>query len=170
VQFGGGLRSKLDIETAIAAGAARVVLGTIAVQQPELVDWAVMRLGSDAVCVALDARAGFVTTHGWQETTAVTAAELGKQMAARGVRHCLYTDVGRDGGLAGVNLEATIALAQDTKLSIIASGGVSSVDDVYSLAVSGLVAGAVIGMALYENRLSLVEAIAAARAGAQDAG
>lgn len=168
VQFGGGLRSLEDIAAAVDAGAARTILGTIAVQQPEVVDQALARYGAEAICVALDSRDGYVTTHGWQQTTEMTAVTLGQQIAARGVVHCLYTDVARDGGLAGVNREATIDLARSTGLRVIASGGVNSLDDVRALAASRVVAGAVIGMALYEGKVQLTEAIEAAGEG--DAG
>ena len=168
VQFGGGLRQLSDIERAIQQGATRVVLGTAAVQQPTLVAEAVKRWGAERVCIALDARDGKVTTHGWQEAANVTPFELGVQMAGLGVRHALYTDVSRDGGLAGVNLESTIELGRKTGLQVIASGGVSQVTEIEQLAQSGAVAGAVIGMALYEGRMSVAEAIRAA--GGNDAG
>jgi phosphoribosylformimino-5-aminoimidazole carboxamide ribotide isomerase len=168
VQFGGGLRTASDIAAAFARGASRVVLGTAAVQNPTLVEAAIGRYGAEAVCVALDARNGFVTTHGWKQTTDLTAVELGKQMADVGVRHVLFTDVAKDGGLEGVNREATVALAHETGLSVIASGGVSSLDDVRALKDSGAVAGAVIGMALYEGKFDLRDALAIA--GANNAG
>jgi phosphoribosylformimino-5-aminoimidazole carboxamide ribotide isomerase len=168
VQFGGGLRTASDIAAAFARGAARVVLGTAAVQNPTLVEAAIGRYGADAVCVALDARDGYVTTHGWKQTTDMTAVALGKQMAAIGVRHVLFTDVAKDGGLEGVNRDATIALARETGLSVIASGGVSSLDDLTALKESGVVAGAVIGMALYEGKFDLRDALAIA--GAEDVG
>ncbi len=159
VQFGGGLRAMADIERAIEQGASRAILGTIAVQQPEVVSEAIARWGAEAICVGLDARDGKITTHGWQKTAEMTPVELGKQMVERGAKHALYTDVSRDGGLQGVNIEATVRLAHETKLQVIASGGVSSMDDIRRLADSGLVAGVVIGMALYEGRLTLREAI-----------
>jgi phosphoribosylformimino-5-aminoimidazole carboxamide ribotide isomerase len=162
VQFGGGLRSLADIERALAAGASRVVLGTAAVSNPDLVTEAIRQHGSDAICVGLDARDGKVTTHGWTAVSDVTPTELGRAMAARGVIHALYTDVSRDGGLSGGNIAGTITLAQDTKLSVIASGGVSSLDDIRALAHSGVVAGAIIGMALYAGRLTLADALQAA--------
>ena len=165
VQFGGGLRKMGDIERAMAWGAARVVLGTIAVQQPEVVTQAVKRWGPDAVCIALDARDGKIATHGWQQTIEMTPVDLGKQMVGRGVVHALYTDVSRDGGLQGVNVEATVRLARETGLQVIASGGVSSISDIERLAESRVVAGAVIGMALYEGRLTLKEALKAAGGG-----
>jgi phosphoribosylformimino-5-aminoimidazole carboxamide ribotide isomerase len=159
VQFGGGLRSEADLELAMSRGASRLVLGTVAVQNPELVRTAVARYGADAVCVALDARDGFVTTHGWQEKTSIHIHDLGRDMASMGVKHCLFTDVSLDGGLQGVNRNGTIELAKATGLSVIASGGVNSLDDLRALHESGVVAGAVIGMALYEGRIELSEAL-----------
>ncbi len=169
VQFGGGLRSMPDIEQAVQRGASRVVLGTAAVQNPDLVRDAVAHYGAERVCVALDARDGKVATHGWQQSTGLTPIELGSQMVDLGVRHALYTDVSRDGGLQGVNITTTVELAEATGLQVIASGGVSTLDDIRALAASGRVAGVVIGMALYERRFSLRDAAAAA-GGSTDAG
>ncbi len=163
VQFGGGLRTLDDIAQALALGARRVVLGTVALQNPDLVTEAVVRFGADAVCVALDSRNGKVATHGWQTLSDLTPVELGQAMAARGVRHALYTDISRDGALSGVNVAATIALAQATGLAVIASGGVSQLDELRALAASGVVAGAVIGMALYTEQLRLADALAAVK-------
>ncbi len=163
VQFGGGLRTLDDAARAISLGAARVVLGTAVVQQPDLARQAVERWGAARVCVALDARGGQIAIHGWQQTVNMTPAELGQQMAQQGIVHALYTDVSRDGGLQGVNVAGTVSLAQATRLQVIASGGVSSLDDVRALAASGAVAGAVIGMALYDKRFTLREALQAAR-------
>ncbi len=162
VQFAGGLRSPDDIARALQRGASRVILGTIAVQQPEIVAQAVEQWGAEQIGVALDARDGKVTTHGWQQQTSMTPAEFGNEMRARGVRHALYTDVSRDGGLGGSNVEGTIALGRETGLRVIASGGVSACEEIRHLAASGAVAGAVIGMALYERRLTLRDALAAA--------
>jgi phosphoribosylformimino-5-aminoimidazole carboxamide ribotide isomerase len=163
VQFGGGLRTMADIEQAIRRGASRVVLGTVAVKKPGIVRQAVTRFGAESVCVALDARDGLVTTHGWTEKTDMTPTELGQVMAQAGVRHALFTDVSRDGKLSGVNIEATVALGQETGLHVIASGGVSTLDEIRTLRVSGHVAGAVIGMALYEGKLELNAALDAAK-------
>jgi phosphoribosylformimino-5-aminoimidazole carboxamide ribotide isomerase len=159
VQFGGGLRSVYAISRAFEQGAARVVLGTIAVQQPGIVVEAVKRWGADAICVALDAKDGKITTHGWQQATELSPIELGKRMANEGVRHALYTDVSRDGGLSGVNVEATAALGRETGLQVIASGGVSTLEDIQRLRAAGSVAGVVIGMALYEGKFTLQEAL-----------
>ncbi len=161
IQFAGGLRSLEDIALTFERGASRVILGTIAVQQPEIVKAAIGRWGAERVGVALDARDGKVTMHGWQQSAGITPIEFGKQMAALGVRHALYTDVSRDGGLGGSNVDGTIALGQATGLQVIASGGVSTVEEIHQLAANS-VAGAVIGMALYEKRLSLRDALAAA--------
>jgi len=159
IQFGGGLRSLDDAARAIDAGAQRVVFGTAAVQQPDLLAAAIARWGADRVCAALDARHGLVTTHGWQIVTEQTPTGLGAQLAALGVVHALYTDVSRDGGLTGVNVEATSALARDTGLNVIASGGVAAIADIHALHAAGNVAGAVIGMALYTGRLDLRAAL-----------
>lgn len=163
VQFGGGLRTLADIQRAFDQGARRVVLGTIAIKDPNVVRQAVERWGSDAICVALDARDGKITTHGWQQVADVTPAELGKAMAKIGVRHALFTDVSRDGGLSGVNIDATINLGRETGLQVIASGGVSSITEIEQLRASQVVAGAVIGMALYEGKISLPDALSAAK-------
>ncbi len=163
VQFGGGLRSIADVQQALELGAARVVLGTVAVKEPDVVTGALKQFGTDAICVALDAKDGKVTTHGWTEQSDVTPTQLGRVMAEEGVQHALFTDVSRDGKLSGVNVEATVALGQDTNLQVIASGGVSTTDQIRRLAQSGVVAGAVIGMALYTNEMTLQAAMEAAQ-------
>jgi len=163
VQFAGGLRTLDDIALTFEREASRVVLGTIAVQQPEIVAQAIARWGAGQVGVALDARDGKVTTHGWQQNAGITPIEFGQQMRTLGVIHALYTDVNRDGGLAGSNVVGTIALGRETGLQVIASGGVSTVEEIRQYAASGAVAGAVIGMALYEKRLSLRDALEAVK-------
>jgi len=160
VQFGGGLRAITDIERAIEQGASRVIIGTAAIEHPELVSEAVERWGRERICVGLDARDGKVATRGWQNKTDMTPLELGMQMAERGVIHALYTDVNRDGLLQGVNVEATAMLARETGMQVIASGGVGTLDDIKRLKATGVIAGAVIGMALYEGRFALAEALA----------
>lgn len=159
VQFGGGLRSLADIEKALNQGASRVVLGTAAIEQPDMVKTAITRWGSARICVGLDARDGKVTTHGWQRQADLTPAELGLQMAGYGLVHALYTDVSRDGQLQGVNVDGTAALARATGLQVIASGGVGTLDDIRRLKATEVVAGAIIGMALYEGRFQLSEAL-----------
>lgn len=159
VQFGGGLRSLDDAARALEAGARRVILGTLAVREPEQAGEAVSRFGADAVAVALDARGDRVATHGWQQVSAWTPADLGRRFAALGVRHALFTDVSRDGDLSGVAVEATAALARETGLAVIASGGVASLDDLRALRAAGDIAGVVIGQALYRGVFTLPEAL-----------
>lgn len=159
VQFGGGLRTLDDAQRALDAGAARVVLGTMVVRDPDLAGVAVERFGAARVVVALDAKGDQVATHGWQQVSAWTPAALGQRFAALGAKHALYTDVARDGDLSGVNVAATARLAQDTRLSVIASGGVASLDDVRRCRETGVIAGVVIGKALYAGAFTLEEAL-----------
>jgi len=165
VQFGGGVRSLADIDVLLDLGVSRVILGTVAVEQPELVSEAVTRFGRRRVAVGLDARDGLVTTHGWQQTSHLTAVDLGRHMAQRGIETVIYTDIARDGMLSGVNVSATASLATQTGLQVIASGGVSSIDDVRALCevASMGVAGVIIGSAIYKGHVHLPEAIAAAK-------
>ena len=144
----------------VDAGASRVILGTLAVREPEQAGEAVARFGADAVAVALDARGDRVATHGWQQVSAWTPAELGRRFAEMGVRHALFTDVSRDGDLSGVAVEATAALARETGLAVIASGGVAGLDDLRALRAARDIAGVVIGKALYTGALRLEDALA----------
>jgi phosphoribosylformimino-5-aminoimidazole carboxamide ribotide isomerase len=159
VQFGGGLRSAQHIQQAIDLGVARVVLGTIAIQQPQIVLDALHQYGAERVCVGLDARDDKITTHGWQTVSDLTPVALGKEMAKNGVIHALYTDVSRDGKLTGVNVNDTVSLAENTNLRVIASGGVGNLDDIRALHATGKVAGAIVGMALYTNQFTLTDAL-----------
>jgi phosphoribosylformimino-5-aminoimidazole carboxamide ribotide isomerase len=165
IQFGGGIRSLQAIEVALRLGATRVLLGTVAAQQPELIRDAVLRFGAAQIAVAIDARNGQVATHGWQQLSQVEAATLGQAMRELGVVYAIYTDITRDGTLSGVNVEATAALAELTGLKVIASGGVASLMDLFSLqAYAGAgIDGVIIGQALYTGAVSLSEAIQAAR-------
>lgn len=165
VQFGGGLRSQADIERALNAGVDRVILGTAAVEQPDLVEEAAARFGGARIAVALDARDGLVRTRGWTSDSALPATTLGRQMHERGVEMAIHTDIGRDGILTGANVAASLQLARESGLKIIVSGGVAGLDDVAqaaSRADEGLV-GLIIGRALYEKRFSLAEAIQTAK-------
>ncbi len=164
VQFGGGLRSLEDIGKAMDYGVSRVILGTAALENPELVSASIARYGPDRVAVGIDARDGRVRTRGWQNETAATPTDLARAMGRLGVRTIIYTDISRDGVLGGVNTPATVALASNSGLSVIASGGVKSLDDVAELApfASSGVAGVIIGRALYEGRVDLAAALALA--------
>lgn len=161
VQFGGGIRSLEDMDLLMAMGVDRVVLGTSAVSRPALVEGAVQEFGAERVLVSLDARDGRIVTHGWQKTSALTPAELGRRMAERGVVRCLFTDVARDGMMAGPNVIATAELARETGLKVIASGGISSLDDVRALRAheGDGIEGAVIGKALYTGAIDLTQAL-----------
>jgi phosphoribosylformimino-5-aminoimidazole carboxamide ribotide isomerase len=162
IQFGGGIRSLADVDTALKLGATRAIVGTVAVQKPDLVAEAVARFGAERIVVGIDARDGQVATHGWLGTSDTTAIALGREMRSRGVVRVVYTDIARDGMLTGVNLEATAALARETGLQVIASGGVASLEDVARLQAQDGVEGVIIGQALYTGAVSLADAIRAA--------
>lgn len=161
IQFGGGLRTLDDVRIALELGADRVVLGTVAVEQPRLVSDAIKRWGPEKIVVGIDARDGKVATHGWQETSLVDAVELGHQMHAMGVQRVVFTDISRDGMLAGVNVESTARLGDITGLNVIASGGVAGIDDIASLKAHEYynIDGVIVGQALYTGKLALGEAI-----------
>ncbi len=165
VQMGGGLRDLAAIELAVAAGVARIVIGTVALEQPELVAEACARY-PERVVVALDARNGKVMTHGWQQESGVDMFDLAQQMVESGVSRFLYTDVERDGTLSQPNFAATGALAQAVSVPVIASGGVASLEHLARLATLG-VEGAIVGSALYLGAFTLPEALATVRNTAQ---
>ena len=165
VQFGGGLRSANDVGRLLDLGVARAILGTVAVREPAVVEQALARYGPEAVVVGIDAREGQVAIHGWQETSALSATALGQRMAEMGVVHVVYTDVARDGMLSGVNLDATGALARETGLRVIASGGVATLDDIRAIKTQEArgISGVIIGMALYRGHVDLAQALAIAK-------
>ncbi len=160
VQVGGGLRNHAAIDAVLAAGAQYAVLGTIAVKSPDLAEQA-CRDYRDRIIVAVDARDGNVAVEGWVETATMSAVELGQRAAGWGAAALLYTDISRDGMHRGPNVPATRALAQAVDIPVIASGGVSSLDDIRELAAAGLPL-AIVGRALYEEHFTLEQAIAAA--------
>jgi phosphoribosylformimino-5-aminoimidazole carboxamide ribotide isomerase len=165
IQFGGGLRTLDDIQLALELGAERVVLGTVAVDNPQLVADAILRFGAKRIVIGLDAKDGKVATHGWQSVSTHDVVELGHQMAAMGVQLVLYTDISRDGMLSGVNVEATSRLGDITGLQVIASGGVAGIEDLERLKRHEHygIDGVIVGQALYTGRLDLAQAIATAR-------
>jgi len=165
VQFGGGLRSAQDVDHLLDLGVARVILGTVAVRHPQVVVEALARHGPDRVGVAIDARSGRVAIRGWADTSLIQATELAKEMSALGVRRVIYTDIERDGTLVGVNVDASVRLARDSGLGVIASGGVASLEDVHMLRehVEDGIEGVVIGMALYRGVVHLGEALKVAQ-------
>lgn len=161
VQFGGGLRDLEGIGTVLDMGVARAVLGTVAVNQPEIVRDAIARFGAEKIVVGLDARDGFVATHGWQTQSALSAAEVAERMKDMGANRIVFTDIARDGMLRGVNADATRALARTSGMRVIASGGVASLDDIERLkeCEADGVEGVIIGQALYTGAVSLAEAL-----------
>lgn len=163
IQFGGGLRSKNAVKKAISQGASRAIIGTVAVETPEIINELLLAHDADEICVALDARDGKIATRGWKTLTELTPIDFGRKIAQQGIIHALYTDVNRDGSLIGVNVHETISIGRETGLKIIASGGVSQMEELHQLAKSTVVAGAIIGMALYEEQITLAEALLAAK-------
>ena len=159
VQFGGGIRSMESVQQALDSGASRVVLGTFLVKYPERAAEVVKRFGADKLTVALDAKDGQVTTHGWQEKSIWSPTELGQHFAQEGLKHALYTDVSKDGDLSGVNVAATSQLAQDTGLEVIASGGVASLQDIRDLKAADNISGVIIGRALYAKMITLEDVL-----------
>jgi phosphoribosylformimino-5-aminoimidazole carboxamide ribotide isomerase len=157
VQFGGGLRSLNDVTQAFELGAGRVVLGTMAVVEPEMLRLALAKFGPERIVVGLDARDGRVAIRGWQADSGLEVVATGRQLRAAGVTTVLHTDIGRDGDLSGVNGAASSALAQATGLDVIASGGVSGPDDVRGLIGLPGISGVIIGRALYEGKIDLAE-------------
>jgi len=163
VQLGGGIRERATIEAWLEAGVARVILGTVAVEAPDLVREAA-HAHPGRVAVGLDARGGKVATRGWAEATELDATDLARRFEDAGIAAIVYTDIDRDGAMGGPNVAATAALARAVSVPVIASGGVSSLDDLIALRDSGPVAGAISGRALYDGALDLAEALAALRA------
>lgn len=162
IQFGGGLRGLDDVDLALRLGATRVVLGTAAVREPEIVRAALARFGAERIVVGIDAREGRVATHGWRETSQLSAVELAQTMAAAGVQRVVYTDISRDGMLTGVNVAATAELAERADLGVIASGGVSGLEDIRQLlerARTVRIEGVISGQAIYSGALNLAEAL-----------
>jgi phosphoribosylformimino-5-aminoimidazole carboxamide ribotide isomerase len=164
VQLGGGIRDMMGIERWLDAGVTRVILGTAAVRDPQLVKEAA-RAFPDQVIVGIDARDGRVAVHGWAETTDMIALDLARVFEGCGVAGIIVTDIGRDGLKTGVNVELTGAVADAVSIPVIASGGLKGVDDIRALRArpGRPVAGAILGRALYDGDIDPKEALAAAR-------
>jgi phosphoribosylformimino-5-aminoimidazole carboxamide ribotide isomerase len=160
VQLGGGIRDLAAIENWLAKGVSRVIIGTAAVRDPELVRSAAKRFAG-AVAVGIDARAGEVAVEGWARTSALTAVELGRKFEDAGVAAIIYTDIDRDGLLRGLNIEATLALANALAIPVIASGGLASIADIERLLAPDCarLEGAIAGRALYDGRLDPRQAL-----------
>lgn len=161
-QLGGGIRDMATIERWLDKGLARVILGTVAVENPELVRTAAKEFPGQ-VAVGLDARNGKVATRGWAEETDVMVTDLAKSFEDAGIAAIIYTDILRDGAMKGPNIEATADLARAVRIPVIASGGVSSMADLTALKATGVIAGAISGRALYDGAIDLAAALAALR-------
>lgn len=160
VEIGGGIRSEEAVSAMLSLGVQRVIIGTKAVENPEFLGDMVKKFGADRIVAGVDAKDGLVAVEGWEKVSQVTASQLCGKMKEYGVKHIVYTDIARDGMLSGPNVAYTKKLTEETGLDIIASGGMSSMEDLRRLYEAG-VSGAIIGKALYEKRIVLKEAIEA---------
>ncbi|MBK8084651.1 MAG: 1-(5-phosphoribosyl)-5-[(5-phosphoribosylamino)methylideneamino]imidazole-4-carboxamide isomerase [Devosia sp.] len=167
VQLGGGIRSIAHIESWLTRGLSRVILGTVAVRDPALVREAARKFPG-RVAVGIDAKGGKVAVEGWAETSELSVIELARRFEGAGVAAIIYTDIDRDGVLAGINWPATLELAQAVSIPVIASGGLASMDDIRTLARPeyAVLEGAISGRALYDGRIDSREALALLRGGA----
>jgi phosphoribosylformimino-5-aminoimidazole carboxamide ribotide isomerase len=165
VQVGGGVRDRATIEGWLAKGVARVIIGTAAVRDPALVQEAAKKFPG-RIAVGLDARDGKVAVEGWAQTSELSALDIAKRYEDAGIAAIVHTDIARDGMLKGLNLEATVALAGDISVPVIASGGFASLDDVRALLAprARKLAGAIVGRALYDGRLDAAAALQLIRA------
>jgi len=164
LQLGGGIRDLATVEAWLAKGVARVIIGTAAVRDPELVKNAARKFPG-RVAVGLDARDGKVAVEGWAETSQVTALEIAQRFEDAGVAAIIFTDIARDGLLKGLNLDATLALADRISIPVVASGGLASIEDVRAMLTprAKKLAGAIAGRALYDGRLDAAAALALIR-------
>ncbi len=162
-QLGGGIRDLATIAAWLEKGLARVILGTVAVENPALVRQAAKAFPGQ-IAVGIDARKGFVATKGWAQDTNVQATDLARSFEDAGVAAIIYTDIDRDGAMVGPNIEATEALAHAVTIPVIASGGVASLADLIALRDTGVIAGAISGRALYDGAIDLAQALAALKA------
>ena len=160
VEFGGGIRDEAAVRVPLEMGVERVFLGTAAIRTPALVDWAIATYGPRRIAGDIGARDGKVTVKGWQETTALSVLEVGQHFRQQGLEWCVLTDIKRDGVGSGVNVDSSVELQSATGLKVVASGGVSTLEDVRRARETGL-AGVIIGRALYDGELSLRAALAA---------
>lgn len=162
IQIGGGIRSEEDIVHYLEDGVDRVIIGSIAVSKPEFVLKMIRKYGEQIV-IGIDAKNGFVATHGWFDTSKLKAVELGKRFADAGSETFIFTDIATDGTLSGPNIAAVCEMAEVTGKTVIASGGVSSLKDLQALSAAKGVCGAIVGKALYEKRFTLKEALEGVR-------
>lgn len=165
VELGGGIRTMENIEAVLDMGVSRVILGSVAVKNPQLVKDACKKYGSERIVVGIDAKDGIVAVDGWGVSGNVEAKELAKKMALGGVKHIIYTDISRDGTLSGVNAQATAEIARYSGVKVVASGGVSSIEDIKLLKQyeADGIEGVIVGKSIYTGSLSLPEALKIAK-------
>lgn len=156
VEFGGGIRDEETIRLPLEMGVQRVFLGTAAIQNPALLDWALARYGPQRIAADIGVRDGQVMVKGWQEAAPLTMLEAGRRFKAQGLEWCVLTDVRRDGTGTGVSVQSAVELQAATGLKVVASGGVASLQDVIRVRQAGL-AGVIIGRALYEGKITIAE-------------
>jgi phosphoribosylformimino-5-aminoimidazole carboxamide ribotide isomerase len=160
VQIGGGIRTENDIVHYLENGIERVIIGSIAISNPDFAMEMLKKYGGNRIAIGLDAKDGYVATHGWLNTSEVTAVEVGKRFADAGAETFIFTDIATDGMLSGPNVEAVSLLAKETGKNVIASGGVSSLADLRLLKEKGNgIEGAIVGKAIYEGRFTVAEAL-----------
>jgi phosphoribosylformimino-5-aminoimidazole carboxamide ribotide isomerase len=158
VEYGGGIRSKEDIKIAVELGVSRLFLGTAAIHHPTLVDWAVEKYGPKMIAGDIGVQDDIVMVKGWQEATGISVFEMGKHLVDHGIKWCVVTNVQRDGVGTGVDIQTAIDLQTATGMQVVASGGVSTNQDINKVRNSGL-AGVIVGRALYDGKISLRKAL-----------
>lgn len=162
VQIGGGIRSKADVAYYLENGVDRVIIGSLAIREPELVVAMIAKFGAEKIVIGLDAKDGMVATHGWLETSDQSAVDVGKYFVENGAKYFIFTDIATDGTLQGPNIQANELLANETNAQVIVSGGMSSLQDIQAVkkaAQNTSINGVIIGKALYTNQFTLEEAL-----------
>ncbi|MGL4521168.1 MAG: 1-(5-phosphoribosyl)-5-[(5-phosphoribosylamino)methylideneamino]imidazole-4-carboxamide isomerase [Bacilli bacterium] len=165
VQVGGGIRNEADVAYYLEKGVARVILGSVAITDPDFVVEMVQQWGAERIVVGLDSKKGFVSTHGWLSTSEQTAADVAEQLAKRGVQHFICTDIATDGTLTGPNIELCVDIATQASANVIVSGGVATLTDIESCKqkYAENITGVIVGKALYSNQFTLKQAIEAVK-------
>ncbi|MGO1060551.1 1-(5-phosphoribosyl)-5-[(5-phosphoribosylamino)methylideneamino]imidazole-4-carboxamide isomerase [Planococcus sp. FY231025] len=162
VQVGGGIRTREDVEHYLSNGVSRVIIGSLAIRNPELVVSFIEEFGADRIVIGIDAKDGMAATEGWIETSGQSAQDVARFFAEKGAELFIYTDIATDGTLAGPNIDANKALVGSGEAGVIVSGGIGSLEDIKNVkqaAADSSIAGVIIGKALYENRFTLEEAL-----------
>lgn len=162
VQIGGGIRSEADVTYYLENGVDRVIIGSLAIREPELVVAMIAKFGAEKIVIGLDAKDGMVATHGWLETSDKSAVEVGKYFVENGAKYFIFTDIATDGTLQGPNIKANELLANETNAQVIVSGGMSNLQDIQAVkkaAQNSTINGVIIGKALYTNQFTLKEAL-----------